>query len=120
MARLTIEDGVLTITMQGIDKVLALRGHVSVPLQHIRSVVVRPPEAYQIWHGLRVGTNLPGVVTAGTFFTGDGRVFYDVHNADNTIGITLEGETYRELVVEVDDESPEMAGTRIRAAMGLR
>jgi hypothetical protein len=118
MARISIDDGILTVTMKGIDKVLALRGHVSVPVRHIRGVEVRPPEAGRIWHGIRVGANIPGVVTAGTFFTGDGKVFYDVHDANRTVAIDLEDETYTRLIVEVDDdETPELVAARIRAAM---
>ena len=119
MAKITIADGTLTVTMQGIDKILALRGHVSVPLAHIRGVELRPEEARHLWHGLRVGTNLPGVVTAGTFFTGDGQVFYDVHDPDRTIAIDLADETYRRLIVDVDhDEGPEEVAQRIRVALG--
>jgi hypothetical protein len=118
MAHINIENGTLTVTMQGLDKILALRGHVSVPVSHIRGVELRPEDARQIWHGLKFGVNIPGVVTAGTFITGDGKVFFDVHDPDRAIAIDLEGETYRRLVVEVDvDETPEAAAERIRAAL---
>lgn len=118
MAHISIADGILTVTMQGFDKILALRGHVSVPLSHIRGVELRPHEAREIWHGIKFGANIPGVVTAGTFITGDGKVFFDVHDPDRAIAIDLEGETYRRLVVEVDaDETPEAAAARIRAVI---
>jgi hypothetical protein len=118
MAHITIDDGVLTVTMRGIDKILALRGNVSVPVTHIRGVEVRPEEARHFWHGLRIGTNIPGVVTAGTFITGDGKLFFDMHHADRTIAIDLESETYRRLVVEVDeDDTPEAVAERIRAVL---
>lgn len=118
MARIEIQNGVLTVTMEGIDKILALRGHVSVPVSHIRGVEVQPPEARQLWHGLKIGTNIPGVVTAGTFITGDGKLFFDMRHQERTIGIDLEGETYRRLIVEVgEDDTPEAAAERIRAAL---
>jgi hypothetical protein len=120
MAHITLADGVLTVTMRGIDKILALRGHVSVQLAHIRGVEVRPDEARRFWHGLRVGTNIPGVVTAGTFYTGDGAVFFDVHDPERAIAIDLADETYRRLIVQVDDDdTPEATAARIRAAIGL-
>jgi hypothetical protein len=118
MAHISIADGTLTVTMHSIDKILALRGNVSVPVSHIRGVELRPQEARDIWHGFRIGTNIPGVITAGTFITGDGKVFFDVHDPDRAIAINLEGDTYRRLIVEVDaDETPEAAAERIRAAL---
>ena len=118
MAHLTIENGTLTVTMQGIDKILALRGHLSVPLAHIRGVDVRPPEAFAFFHGFKIGTNLPGVVTAGTFITAEGHVFYDVHDPERTIGVDLEGETYQRLIIEVDaGATPEDVAARIDGAI---
>lgn len=118
MALITIEDGMLTVTMQGIDKILALRGHITVPLVHILGIEVRPEEAGRWWTGFRIGTNLPGVVKAGTFLTGEGKLFFDVHDPERALGIELEHETYRKLIVEgPDDETPEVTALRIRAAL---
>ncbi len=119
MARLTIAEGMLIVTMQGVDKVLALRGTLAIPLTHIRGIDVRPAEAQQVFHGLRVGTSLPGVITAGTFYTSDGKYFYDVHDPQRTIGITLDGDTYSRLILDVgNDETPEAAAARIEQAIG--
>ena len=61
-------------------------------------------EARRWWHGFRLpGTNIPGVITAGTFFKDGGRVFWDVHDADRAVAIYLRDDVYTELVVEVDD-----------------
>jgi hypothetical protein len=49
------------------------------------------------------GTNIPGVLTAGTFYQHGKRVFWDVHNPDNTVVIELKDERYNELIVEVAD-----------------
>ena len=38
------------------------------------------------------GTNIPGVLTAGTFYQHGKRVFWDVHNPDNTVVIELKDE----------------------------
>ena len=61
------------------------------------------------------GTNVPGVITAGTFYQHEKRVFWDVHHPEKTIVIDLHDERYSELVVEVDD--PEAAVTLIRSAL---
>jgi hypothetical protein len=46
MARITIADGVLTVHMRGLDKILALHGNISVPLSQIQGVDVRPEQAF--------------------------------------------------------------------------
>jgi hypothetical protein len=68
--------------------------------------------------GLRAGTNIPHVVTAGTFFTGDGKLFFDIHDPERSLAIDLVHDNYSRLIVEVDDdETPESAAERIRAAL---
>jgi hypothetical protein len=75
-----------------------------IPVSHVRSVRVDPEPARGWWHGLKMpGTNIPGVLTAGTFYQGDGWVFYDVHDPEKTIVLELEHEHYKRLVVEVED-----------------
>ncbi len=49
------------------------------------------------------GTHIPGVITAGTFHTDGGRVFWDVHDTARPVVIHLRDDQYTELVVEVDD-----------------
>lgn len=61
------------------------------------------------------GTNLPGVITAGTFYQDGERVFWDVHHPEKTIVIDLDDERYNELIVEVDD--PEEAVKLIQTAL---
>jgi len=51
---------------------------------------------------------------------GRGWVFYDVHDPERAIGIDLEHEHVRRIVVQVDDETPEAAVARIQAALGRR
>lgn len=115
MVEVAIEGENLHIRVQGLDRILALKSELTVPLAHIKSVTPRPREAHGWFHGLRLGTNLPGVVTAGTFLTGSGLVFYDVHDPDKTIAIDISHETYRRVIVQVDD-SPEEVVERIEAA----
>jgi len=117
MAQLSIEDGRVRIRITGLDRVLAFRGELSIPLEHVRGVSARPEEARRWFHGLKMpGSNLPGVITAGSFLTTGGFVFYDMHHADRTIALDLEHETYRRVIVELD-EPPDEAVARIEAAL---
>ncbi len=75
-----------------------------------------PAVAHGWWHGLRMpGTNIPGVLTAGTFYQHGKRVFWDVHNPDNTVVIELKDERYNELIVEVAD--PQAAVQSVKSAL---
>src|SRR5581483_6699309 len=81
-----------------------LKSSLEVPLVHISGVRADPQVAHGWYHGVRLpGTNVPGVITAGTFYQDGKRVFWDVHHPDKTIVIDLHDERYNELIVEVDD-----------------
>jgi hypothetical protein len=67
MARIEIADGTLTVHMEGIDRVLALKSSVSIPLEHVVDAEQDVDEASHVFHGLRMpGTSVPGLVTAGS------------------------------------------------------
>lgn len=90
--------------VQGWDRLWALKSQLEIPLAHVRSVRVDAEPARGWWHGLRMpGTQIPGLLTAGTFYQRDGAVFYDVHDPERTIVLELEHEHYRRLVIEVAD-----------------
>ena len=75
-----------------------------------------PAIAHGWWHGIKLpGTNVPGVLTAGTFYQDGRRVFWDVHDPDNTVVIELKDERYNELIVEVAD--PNAAVALVKAAL---
>jgi hypothetical protein len=119
MAEVEITPTTLVVHIRGADQFFALKSQLEVPLQHIAGVDVRPPEARQIWHGLRLGgTNLPGVITAGRFLQHGEWAFWDVHDPDKAIAIRLRDEHYGKLVVGVDD--PDDTAQAISAAISAR
>ena len=104
MVEVTIEGDRVRFDVDGWDQLWALKSRLEIPLAHIRSVRIDPEPARGWWHGFRMpGTQIPGVLTAGTFYQHDGAVFYDVHDPEHTIVIELDHEHYRRLVVEVAD-----------------
>ena len=118
MADLEIVDNKLIVHIRGVDKFFALTSRLEVPLEHISSVEVNPVDAHQIWHGLRVGTNLPGVITAGRFLQSGGWAFWDVHDPDRAVGIRLHDEHYAKLIVGVDN--PQLTAELIATALAKR
>lgn len=116
MVTISINGDRVHFDVEGIDQLWALRSHLEFPLSHIRSVRVDPDSARGWWHGLKLwGSNIPGVLTAGTFYQEGGIVFYDVHDPDRTIVIELDHERYNRLIVEVDD--PEKEQSKIDRAL---
>ena len=115
MVELSVTDGKLILHVLGTDKLWALRSSLEIPLTHISGVRADPSVAKGWYHGIRLpGTNIPGVITAGTFYQHGQRVFWDVHHPENTIVIELRDERYTELIVEVSD--PQVAVEFIEAA----
>jgi hypothetical protein len=116
MVDLTIAEGKLTLHVRGADKLWSFKSSLEIPLVHIARVRAEPEAARGWYHGIRMpGTNVPGVITAGTFYQDGKRVFWDVHHPEKTIVIDLHDERYSELVVEVDD--PEAAVRLIQNAL---
>ena len=116
MVDLSVAAGKLTLHVRGADKLWAFKSSLEIPLVHIAGVRRDPEVARGWWHGIRMpGTNVPGVITAGTFYQDGKRIFWDVHHPEKTIVIDLHDERYNELVVEVDD--PDAAVELVKAAL---
>ncbi|HST07578.1 MAG TPA: hypothetical protein VLJ83_05365 [Gemmatimonadaceae bacterium] len=104
MVTVSIQGDRLHLDVEGIDKFWSLRSHLEFPLSHIRSVRADPEPARGWWHGFRLGgTQVPGVLTAGSFYEHGGMVFYDVHDPDGTIVLELDHERYKRLIIEVEE-----------------
>lgn len=117
MVELTIGTDHVRFEMKGWDKIWALKSDLQIPLSHIRAVRVDPEPARGWYHGLRVpGTDIPGVITAGTFHQKDGWVFFDVHDPDKTIVLDLDHEHYKRLVIEVADPAATVASLQAALA----
>jgi hypothetical protein len=119
MVDFSIAEDKLLLHVRGADRLWALKSSLELPLQHIAAVRADPSVAHGWYHGLRMpGTHIPGVITAGTFYHHGKRVFWDVHNPDNTVVIELHDERYNELIVEVAD--PQAAVELIQGATSAR
>jgi len=58
------------------------------------------------------GTNIPGVITAGTSYQDGKRIFCDVHRPKNTVVIELKDERYNELTNRRGRRPGSRGGTR--------
>jgi len=113
---LEIAEGKLILHVRGVDKLWALKSSLEIALIHIAGARADADAARGWWHGIRMpGTNIPGIITAGTFYQDGKRVFWDVHHPNNTIVIDLHDDSFNQLVVEVAD--PQAAVELIQAAL---
>jgi len=119
MARIELHGDKLVVHVTGADRIFAFRSELEIPLEHVAAVARDEDEARTWHHGVRApGTNLPGVITAGTFHEHGERVFWDVHHPERAIALSLRDERYARLVVEVDDPDETIAA--IDAALASR
>lgn len=104
MVTVSVEGDRVRFEVRGLDKLWALKSELEFPLAHIREVRIDPEPARGWWKGIRFpGTQIPGVLTAGTFYQHGEAIFYDVHDPEQTIVLELDHEHYGRLVIEVDD-----------------
>lgn len=110
MVTLSIIGDSLHINVVGMDKFWSLRSTLEIPLAHITSVRATPNAAREWLDGIKLmGSSLPGVITAGTFYQHGAFVFWDVHNPAHAIALALNHEHFKELIVEVEDPAASIA-----------
>lgn len=97
-------------SVKGLHKLWALKSQLLIPHSHIRGVRQDAEALKGWWKGWRApGTHIPGLLTAGTFYLDDKRIFWDVHNTENALIIDLEHDEYNQLIIEVDDPAAVLA-----------
>lgn len=116
MVDLSVSGEALVLHVRGVDQLWALKSTLEIPLRHVAGIAADPSVAEGWWHGVKLpGTNIPGVITAGTFYQHGKLIFWDVHHPENTVVIDLHDERYNQLIVEVAD--PEAAVRLVRSAI---
>ncbi|HKD64312.1 MAG TPA: hypothetical protein VKB40_09780 [Candidatus Acidoferrales bacterium] len=104
LVRPEITDDTLRLHVEGLDKLWAFKSELAIPLRHITSVRSDAEVTTKWFHGVKwPGTSVLGVITAGTFYQDGKRVFWDIHHPERAVVITPAGESYNELVIEVQD-----------------
>jgi hypothetical protein len=117
MVEVAVEDVRAVFRVEGLDKLWAFRSQLEIPLAHISAVDVNHAEVSRWWHGFRLmGTEMPGLLAAGTFFYQGGLAFWDVRDPASTIIVSLDHEHYKKLIVEVAD--PVATAAMLREALG--
>jgi hypothetical protein len=116
MVSITIDGDQAVLEVHGFDKLWALRSRLQLPVSHIVSVEANIEQVGRWWHGFKLlGTNVPGLLGAGTFYYDGELVFWDVHDPAKAIILSLDHERYKKLIIEVAD--PADAVERLQSAL---
>lgn len=102
MVKITKTTNLLIIDVLGLHKLWALKRQLRIPIIDIVKVYQNEVE-FNKFKGIRFGTHIPGIITAGTYFWKGKRNFWDVMNIKNTIIIELKNNYYTKLYLEVTD-----------------
>ena len=109
MVEIQPQGDVVVFNVQGMHKLWALKSQLTIPRAHIRGARQDAEAVNRWWKGWRVGTHVPGLLTAGTFYFEGQQIFWDVANVDHAIIIDLLDEDYHQLIIEVADPAAVLA-----------
>jgi hypothetical protein len=103
MAKLLVNDDIVTVSLSAVEKAEALHGDVSVPRSAVASARVVPDGLDEV-HGLRMpGTGLPGVIMVGTWRDKEKVTFAVCHGRRPAVVLELTGQHYDRFVVTVEN-----------------
>lgn len=68
-------------------------------IDNVSTETVKP-----LWLAVKIGTHMPPIFWAGTFWTREGKTFYYVGNRSKCITLKLKDHEYSKVVLEVDDK----------------
>jgi hypothetical protein len=102
MVKLQLGKEYVTFKLEGAQKFLALKSSVRIPLKNIQSISTETVQP--LWLAGKIGTHVPPIFWAGTFWTMGGKTFYYVRDRSKCITLRLKDHEYRKVVMEVDDK----------------
>jgi len=113
MTDVELSSNALHVNVIGVDKILALRSHLEIPLTNVLGAAPLDAQTKADLRGsLRVpGTYVPGVIIAGSYYQWGKKewMFWDVAHPENAIVISLDHEKFTRLVIEVADPTATIA-----------
>jgi hypothetical protein len=115
----TIVEGALRVRLGGVDRLLAIRSEVTVPLDRVVSAAAVPRDSVPVGEGtwLRApGTHIPGLVRHGSYGREPHRELWAVFRRDPVLVIETSGGDYARIVLGLP--KPEERAAEIRNALG--
>jgi hypothetical protein len=118
MTRIEVSRNRLRVHVQGLDRLLALRSRMDIPLDHVVSVEPAGKTAASVRGLQALESRLPAAIAPTTFYQRTGGGPWGTPGTpdpERTLVIGLYDERYSTLVIEV--ENPDATATAIRAAV---
>ncbi len=104
MVNIYRENDKIIFKVEGWDKLFAFKSSLEIPVTHIISVYADPNIQMNFLDSIKLlGTSIPQLFRAGSFYQHGEIIFWDVRNTNNVIVVELEYEHFKKLVIEVDD-----------------
>lgn len=100
MNKVAITDKAVEITIDGLEKLWAFKGKITIPHDAIVKIYLRPKNMRPPWRRAR-GMHIPNVFAAGTYHGSGGKEFWNTHFRDDCVVFDLAGFDYTRLVVDV-------------------
>jgi len=120
MVKIDVQNGKLELTLEGLDKLWAMKSRLEIPVANVSAVRADPTIAKEKGRtGIKLtGARLGERLIAGSFRQDGKTVFWDVHDPAKAIVLDLHDEHYAQLIVEVED--PAQAVAKVQSALGSR
>ena len=95
----------ILFTVQGLHKVWAFKSSLTIPRAHIAGARQDAEVARDLSGYRALGTSVPGLLKAGTFYFNYGLkpTFVDVVHSASVVVVDLHDEEYQQLIIEVED-----------------
>ena len=113
MVKMSITKSSIIINFEGYKKFLSLKNKLRIPISLVKSVSTSPVK--WLIFTPKVGTNVPGVIMAGTFFRREGTTFYYARDLQKCITLSLKHHKFSKVIIQVEDKKD--AAIRIRRAI---
>ncbi|MFW9943215.1 MAG: hypothetical protein ACFFFT_19415 [Candidatus Thorarchaeota archaeon] len=118
VGKIRIDNSDLVFELHGIDTILSIKRKIRVPLKHVTSVSTERVTLKPKFQMRLVGARLPTIIKDGRFLTSEGMMFFEMHNPDKCITVSLNHEHYKKIVFEVDNK--EAMAKKINDALKLQ
>jgi len=104
MVTIDVNGNTAIFEVQGLDKLWSFKSRLEIPVKNIQTAYQDPNCAMDWFDSVKLlGTSVPGIFRAGTFYQKGDRVFWDVHDLQNAIVVELDHEHFSKLIIEVAD-----------------
>ena len=102
MVNIKLQGNIVVFEVAGWDKLWAFKSSLEIPVAHITDIYADPNPAMGWFDAIKIiGTGIPTIFRAGTFYQQGEFVFWDVRNPQNTVVVELVHEQFNKLVIEV-------------------